>query len=81
MVIPKVNNGKKVTRLTNGMGFKELQKTAQLNPQTQALINEGAVSVARDKLAKELRFWKTIPKFIRPPKPVLADFLPKGVKP
>ena len=69
-----------VTKLKNGMGFKQLQ-VAQLPDKLQADIRSGQIAVARDKLAKELRFWRTIPKFIQPPKPKLADFLPKGVKP
>lgn len=65
-----------VTKLKNGMGFKQLQ-VAQLPDKLQADIRSGQIAVARDKLAKELRFWKTIPKFIRPPKPKLVDFLSK----
>ena len=65
-----------VKKLKNGMGFKQLQ-VAQLPDKLQADIRSGQIAVARDRLAKELRFWRTIPKFIRPPKPKLADFLSK----
>ena len=57
--------------------FKEISKTAQIPEQTQKHIDSGVTPAARDRLAEELRFWRTIPKFIRPPKPKLADFLPK----
>ena len=75
-VIDKLKRTNSVKKLKNGMGFKQLQ-VAQLPDKLQADIRSGQIAVARDRLAKELRFWRTIPKFIRPPKPKLADFLSK----
>ena len=75
-VIDKLKRPNSVKKLKNGMGFKQLQ-VAQLPDKLQADIRSGQIAVARDRLAKELRFWRTIPKFIRPPKPKLADFLSK----
>ena len=75
-VIDKLKKSKAVKKLKNGMGFKQLQ-VAQLSDKLKADIRSGQIATARDRLAKELRFWRTIPKFIRPPKPKLVDFLPK----
>ena len=75
-VIDKLKKSKAVKKLKNGMGVKQLQ-VAQLSDKLKADIRSGQIATARDRLAKELKFWRNIPKFIRPPKPKLADFLSK----
>jgi hypothetical protein len=63
----KIKDNKKKT--------KKSKKVAQ-SSYTQGLINEGAAII---KFEKDLKFWNSIPTFIRDtyPKPVLEDYLKK----